>query len=79
MPAPLNGSITVPARAGAVAATQGAGAGTHGSPAAGSLMDADLPLEMAQLADLQNRQSHRMTLSKAKPTPQTLLSLFGDA
>jgi len=45
----------------------------------GSLIDADLTRETAQLLDLQNRQRRRAALSDATPAPRTLLSLFGDA
>jgi hypothetical protein len=47
--------------------------------AIGSLIDADLTRETAQLLDLQDRQRRRAALSDATPAPRTLLSLFGDA
>jgi hypothetical protein len=69
--APLSGAPTTTLHA-SPAATRAAGA-------VGSLLDADLALETAQLTDLHIRQSHKAAVSKANPTPQTLLSLFGDA
>jgi hypothetical protein len=62
--------------------TAGAGApagAARAGGALGSLIDADPAREMAQLLDLQNRQTRRAAHSKAHHAPQTLLSLFGDA
>jgi hypothetical protein len=47
--------------------------------AIGSLVDADLGRETAQLLDLQDRQRRRAASSNATHAPRTLLSLFGSA